>query len=229
MRKMIPVSEPLVGETEISNVLDCMKTGWISSAGRYIEDFESRWAAYCGMDHGVAVSNGTVALEVAIRCLDLEPGDEVILPAFTIVSCAQAVVYAGGVPVLVDSDPRIWTLDVGQIESKITKRTRAIMPVHIYGHPVDMEPVWALARKYDFRIVEDAAEAHGADCHGRKCGGLGDISCFSFYANKIITTGEGGMVLTKSAAWPRRPVRSGISASEAIAASFTRNWGTTTA
>jgi len=202
--KMIPVSEPLVGETEISNVLECLRTGWISSAGRYIEEFESRWAAYCGMSHGVAVSNGTVALEVAVRCLDLEPGDEVILPAFTIISCVQAVIYAGGVPVLVDSDPRTWTMDVGQIESKITKKTRAIMPVHIYGHPVDMEPVWALARKYNLRIVEDAAEAHGAECHGRKCGGLGDISCFSFYANKIITTGEGGMVLTKSEAYAEK-------------------------
>jgi perosamine synthetase len=201
---MIPVSEPLVGETEISNVLECLRTGWISSAGRYIEEFESRWAAYCGMSHGVAVSNGTVALEVAVRCLDLEPGDEVILPAFTIISCVQAVIYAGGVPVLVDSDPRTWTMDVGQIESKITKKTRAIMPVHIYGHPVDMEPVWALARKYNLRIVEDAAEAHGAECHGRKCGGLGDISCFSFYANKIITTGEGGMVLTKSEAYAEK-------------------------
>ena len=204
MPKMIPVSEPLVGETEISNVLECLRTGWISSAGRYIEEFESRWAAYCGMSHGVAVSNGTVALEVAVRCLDLEPGDEVILPAFTIISCVQAVIYAGGVPVLVDSDPRTWTMDVGQIESKITKKTRAIMPVHIYGHPVDMEPVWALARKYNLRIVEDAAEAHGAECHGRKCGGLGDISCFSFYANKIITTGEGGMVLTKSEAYAEK-------------------------
>ncbi len=204
MRRTIPVCEPLVEAAEISNVLECMKTGWISSAGHYLEEFESRWAAYCGMPHGIAVSNGTVALEVAVRCLDLEPGDEVILPAFTIISCAQAIVYGGGIPVLVDSDPRTWTMDVGQIESRVTDRTRAIMPVHIFGHPVNMAPVWELARKHGLRIVEDAAEAHGAECHGRRCGGLGDISCFSFYANKIVTTGEGGMVLTRSEAWAER-------------------------
>jgi perosamine synthetase len=149
------------------------------------------------MPYGVAVSNGTVALEVAIRCLDLQPGDEVIMPTFTIISCAQAVIYCGGLPVLVDADPRTWCMDVAQVEAKITPRTRAIMPVHIYGHPVDMAPLWALAERHGLAVVEDAAEAHGATCYGRRCGGLGELSCFSFYANKIITTGEGGMVLTK--------------------------------
>ena len=202
---MIPVNEPLLGERELEYVTECIKTGWISSAGRFIEGFEEKWAAYCGMKYGIAVSNGTTALQVAVRCLDLKPGDEVIMPTFTIISCALAVVESGGVPVLVDSEPRTWCMDVGQVESKITPRTRAIMPVHIYGHPIDMDPLLALADKYHLAIIEDAAEVHGAEyLSGRngsdqvwkRCGGIGDISTFSFYANKLITTGEGGMVLT---------------------------------
>jgi perosamine synthetase len=196
---MIPVNEPLVGESEIKYVMECLRTGWISSEGRFIHEFEDRWAAYCGMAHGVAVSNGTVALEIAMACLDLQPGDEVILPTFTIISCAQAVTMNGLKPVLVDSDPRTWCMDVNQVEAKITPRTRAIMPVHIYGHPVDMDPLINLAQKYNLVIIEDAAEVHGAEYKGRKCGGLGDLGCFSFYANKIITTGEGGMILTGDA------------------------------
>jgi len=195
---MIPVNEPLLGDKEFQYVGECLKTGWISSAGKFIGEFEKRWAEYCGMKYGVAVSNGTVALEAAVGCLALEPGDEVIMPTFTIISCALAVIYNYGKPVLVDSDPQTWTIDVSQIEAKITPRTRAIMPVHIYGHPCNMEPIQELAGKYDLVVIEDAAEAHGAEYKGRKCGGLGDMSCFSFYANKIITTGEGGMVLTNS-------------------------------
>jgi perosamine synthetase len=149
------------------------------------------------MKHGVAMANGSVALSAAIACLDLELGDEVIMPTFTIISCANAVVENGGVPVLVDADKNTWTMDASQVEEKITPRTRAIMPVHIYGHPVDMDPLWELAKKHDLLIIEDAAEAHGAEYKGKKCGGLGDLSCFSFFANKIITTGEGGMVLTQ--------------------------------
>jgi perosamine synthetase len=202
---MVPVNEPSIGEREIAYVLDCLRTGWISSAGRYIEEFESSWAAYCGRKFGVAVSNGTVALEIAVRCLDLKPGEEVILPSFTIVSCIQAIIYAGGVPVLVDSDPGTWCMDVSLVERKVTPRTRAIMPVHIYGHPVDMDPILSLADRYGLAIIEDAAEAHGAgylsgrekdSSRWRRCGSFGLMSCFSFYANKIITTGEGGMVLT---------------------------------
>ncbi len=193
---MIPVCEPLIGEREIEYVLDCLQSGWISSSGQYLQRFERAWAAYCGMEHGVAVANGSVALSAAIECLDLQPGDEVILPTFTIVSCANAVLENGARPVLVDADPLTWTMDVGQVAEKITPRTRAIMPVHIYGHPVDMEPLWELARRHGLVIIEDAAEAHGAEYRGHKCGSLGDLSCFSFYANKIITTGEGGMVLT---------------------------------
>ncbi len=195
---MIPACEPLVTQREVDLVMDCLRSGWVSSAGRYIEEFEKGWAAYCGMRHGVAVSNGTAALQVAVQLLDLQPGDEVILPAFTIISCAQAITRCGGIPVLVDSDPLTWQMDVRQVEAKITPRTRAIMAVHIYGHPADMDPLIDLAAQHRLTIIEDAAEAHGAEYKGRKCGGLGDISVFSFYANKLITTGEGGMVLTRS-------------------------------
>lgn len=192
----ISVNEPLIGERESEYVMECLRTGWISSEGRFIREFEERWAAYCGMSHGVAVSNGTVALEIAVACLNLQPGDEIILPTFTIISCAQAVTMQGLKPVLVDSDPRTWCMDVSQVEARITPRTKAIMPVHIYGHPVDMDPLLELAHQHNLAVIEDAAEAHGAEYKGRKCGGMGHLNCFSFYANKIVTTGEGGMVLT---------------------------------
>lgn len=193
---MIPVCEPLIREKELKYVNECLKTGWISSSGKFIDEFEKKWADYCGMKYGIAVSNGTAALEVAMGCIDLKPGNEVIMPAFTIISCALAVIYNKGKPIFVDSEPRTFTIDASKIEEKISKKTRAIMPVHIYGHPCDMDPIIKLANKYDLVIIEDAAEAHGAEYKGKKCGGFGDISCFSFYANKIITTGEGGMVLT---------------------------------
>jgi perosamine synthetase len=202
MPDFVPVNEPLLGERETEYVLECLRTGWISSAGRFIERFEEEWAAYCGRRFGVAVSNGTVALEMAVAALDLQPGDEVILPTFTIISCAQAVTRFGGVPVLVDSDPRTWCMDGSQVEARITPRTRAIMPVHIYGHPVEMDPLLALAEQHGLAIIEDAAEAHGAEYlsrgRWRRCGSFGEMSTFSFYANKIITTGEGGMVLADS-------------------------------
>ena len=197
---MIPVNEPRLGSHESEYVMECLQTGWISSEGRFIGAFERAWADYCGMKYGVAVSNGTTALQLAVECLNLQPGDEVILPTFTIISCAQAITYNGGTPVLVDSDPRTWCMDVGQVEAKITSRTRAIMPVHIYGHPVDMQPLQDIARRYNLIIIEDAAEAHGAEYKGARCGSLGDLGCFSFYANKIVTTGEGGMILTNNEA-----------------------------
>lgn len=202
---MIPVSEPVLGEKELEYVSECVRTGWVSSSGRFIGEFEERWAAYCGRRYGVAVSNGTAALQVAVRSLGLAPGDEIIIPSFTIVSCALAVLASGCVPVLVDSDPGTWCMDVSRIEERITPRTRAIMPVHIYGHPVDMDPVLSLAERHGLAVIEDAAEAHGSqylsgrDGPGpswRRCGGFGVVSCFSFYANKLVTTGEGGMVLT---------------------------------
>ncbi len=206
---MIAVNEPRIGERELEYVSECVRTGWISSAGRFINEFEERWANYCGRRYGIAVSNGTVALQAALACLGLKPGDEVIMPTFTIISCALAVIYNGGVPVLVDCDPRTWCMDVGQIEEKITGKTRAIMPVHIYGHPVDMDPILDLAAKHNLAIIEDAAEVHGAEylsgrdtarAGWRRCGSFGDLSCFSFHANKLITTGEGGMILTDDAA-----------------------------
>jgi perosamine synthetase len=202
---VIPVNEPVLGDHEREYVSECVRTGWISSAGRFIDEFEQQWAAYCGRQYGVAVSNGTTALQLAVACLNLKPGDEVIVPTFTIISCATAVVYNGGVPVLVDSDPGTWCMDVDEIARKITSRTRAIMPVHIYGHPVDMDAVVRLAETHGLSIVEDAAEVHGAEYLAgrdgdqpawRRCGSFGAVSCFSFYANKLITTGEGGMLLT---------------------------------
>lgn len=197
---MIPVNEPLLAGRESDYVTDCIRSGWISSAGRYIDRFETEWAVYCGRKHGVAVSNGTTALELAVSALDLPHGAEVILPSFTIVSTLEAVLRNGLTPVLVDCDPRTYCMDVADVERKIGNRTAAVMPVHIYGHPVNMEALLGLAGRHGLKIVEDAAEAHGAECQvgatWRRCGSFGDVSAFSFYANKNITTGEGGMVLT---------------------------------
>lgn len=202
---MISVNEPRLGQRESQYVMDCMRAGWISSAGPYVEQFESHWAAYCGRRYGISVSSGTAALQAAVASLQLHPGDEVIMPTFTIISCALAVIYNCATPVLVDCDPRTWCMDAGQIRERITDKTRAIMPVHIYGHPVDMDPILSLAERYDLAVIEDAAEAHGARCligrntghpEWRLCGSFGTLSCFSFYANKLITTGEGGMILT---------------------------------
>ena len=193
---MIPVCEPSLTDRERELLLECFDQGWVSSHGPYVDRFEEAWAAYCGMAYGVAVSSGTAGLDIAAALLDLHPGDEVIMPAFTIISCAQPIVGRGGVPVLVDLDPVFWQMQVDQIRASITPKTRAIMVVHLYGHPADMDPVSQLAREYELLVIEDAAEAHGAQYKGRLCGGLGDISVFSFYANKLITTGEGGMLLT---------------------------------
>jgi len=210
---VIPVNEPFLGRQESEYLLECLRTGWISSAGRFIDEFEQKWSAYCGRKYGIAVSNGTAALQIAMECLDFEAGDEVIVPTFTIISCALAVINRGCVPVLVDSDPQTWCMDVGQIEQKVTSRTRAIMPVHIYGHPVDMDPLLCTAKKHGLAVIEDAAEVHGAEYLSgrntsnpvwRKCGSFGSLSCFSFYANKLITTGEGGMVVTDDEALAER-------------------------
>lgn len=195
---MIYVNEPVIGEAEKKYVLDCLNKGWVSSAGSYVLEFENKWSSYCGMKHGIAVSNGTAALELAIRALDIKPGSEVILPSFTIISCIQAIVYSGLKPILVDCDADTWCMSISEIEKKITPKTKAIMPVHMYGHPVDMDPLIKLSKKYDLLIIEDSAEAHGCEYKGQKCGSFGDISTFSFFANKIITTGEGGMILTNN-------------------------------
>lgn len=206
---MIPVNEPVFGQREAEYTAECIRTGWVSSAGRFIEEFEQRWAAYCGMQYGVAVNNGTSALEVAVETLGLKPGDEVVIPSFTIISCALAVVRNGGVPVLADCDPRTFGLDAAHLESRITPRTRAVMPVHLYGHPVDMDPVLEIAKRRGLAVIEDAAEVHGAEYltgrnggspQWRRCGSFGGVSTFSFYANKLVTTGEGGMALTNDPA-----------------------------
>jgi len=196
---MIPVNEPMVGDKELRYVEDCLKTGWISSAGGYIERFEKEWATYCGRRYGISVCNGTVALELAVSALNIPPGREVILPSFTIISCLEAILRNNLHPVLVDCDPNTYCMDVSDVRRKITENAAAIMPVHIYGHPVNMSEIIHIAREYNLRIIEDAAEAHGAECLvdgvWRRCGSFGDVSCFSFYANKNITTGEGGIVL----------------------------------
>ena len=192
----IPVAEPALTDRELELVSECVRTGWISSGGKYHDEFEARWAAYCGRKYGVAMSSGTAALEAAMQALGLGPGDEVVMPTFTIISCASAVAAVGARPVLVDADPETWTMSPELVAGKMSPATRAIMPVHIYGHPVDMDPVLAIAKHHGLFVIEDAAEAHGAEYKSRRCGSFGELSCFSFYANKIVTTGEGGMVVT---------------------------------
>jgi len=201
---MIPVSEPIFISDEKKYLAKCIDTGWISSEGPFVKEFEEKFAAFIGKKYGVAVSSGTAALEVAVGAMGLKKGDEVIMPTFTIISCPLAVISYGAIPVFVDSEPETWNMDVKKIEEKITKRTKAIMVVHIYGHPCDMEPILKLAQKYNLKIIEDAAEAEGAEYKNKKCGSFGDISCFSFYANKVITTGEGGMVLTNNEKYSER-------------------------
>lgn len=193
---MIPVNEPLFCGNEKKYLNQCIDQGWISSEGSFVRKFEEDFSSYLGLRYGVAVSSGTAALEVAVAATGLGEGDEVILPTFTIISCAIAIIRLGAKPVLVDSEPETWNMDTGQIESRITDRTKAIMAVHIYGHPVDMDPVMGLSRKYQLKVIEDAAEVHGAEYKGQKAGSIGDVACFSFYANKIVTSGEGGMVVT---------------------------------
>ncbi|KIC94686.1 aminotransferase DegT [Flavihumibacter solisilvae] len=198
MFDMIPVNEPLLNGNEKKYLNECIDTGWISSEGPFIKAFEEKMAARVGRKYGIAVSNGSVALDAAILALGIGKGDEVIMPAFTIISCAAAIVRAGAVPVLVDSDPEDWNMDVTQIEAKITPNTKAIMVVHIYGLPVNMKAVMEIADKHGLRVIEDAAEQHGQTYNGKPIGSFGDISTFSFYPNKHITTGEGGMIVTDS-------------------------------
>jgi len=193
---MIPVNEPYIGEKELEYVSEAVKSGWISSEGRFIGAFEDKFASYIPRKHGVAVTNGTSALILALRTLDLPEGSEVIIPSFTIISCALACIYNGLVPVFVDSEEDTKNMDAGQIEAKISAKTKAIMIVHIYGHPVDADKITEIAKKHDLTVIEDFAEAIGSEYKGRRCGGFGKISCVSFYANKTITTGEGGMCLT---------------------------------
>ncbi len=204
---MIPVNAPLLGARERELVLECLETSWISGRGPYVARFEEMFADYCGARYGVSTPTGTTALHLALAVLGIGPGDEVIMPALTIASCAFAIAYTGARPVLVDSEPATGNLDPAQVEAKITPRTRAIMPVHLYGHPVDMDPVLEIAQRHGLYVVEDAAEAHGALYQGRVAGGMGTIGCFSFYANKLVTTGEGGMMITSDETLARRADR----------------------
>lgn len=194
----VAIAAPCLDNKELEYISDCIKSGWISSKGKYVTTFEQKFAEFLGVKHGIAVSNGTVALHLALATLGVGTGDEVILPTLTMISCVNAISYTGAKPVLVDSDPRTLNIDSTKVARKITKKTKAIMPVHLYGHPVDMDPILEVARANNLYVVEDAAEAHGAEYKGKKVGAIGDIGCFSFYANKIITTGEGGMITTNN-------------------------------
>jgi len=196
MNDFIPVNEPLLNGNEKKYLEECIDTGWISSEGPFVKKFENDFAKRVKRKFGISVCNGTVALDVAVQALEIGPGDEVIMPTFTIISCASAIVRAGAKPVLVDSDLKTWDMQVEQIENKISPRTKAIMIVHIYGLPVDIQPIKDLAEKHNLLVIEDAAEVIGQTYDDKPCGSFGDISTFSFYPNKHITTGEGGMVLT---------------------------------
>lgn len=192
----VPVNAPLISAEAKRNVAEAMDTGWISSAGKFVEEFEQGFANYLGMKHGIAVSNGTAALHVALLAVDIGSDDEVIVPAFTMMSTILAVLYTGAKPVFVDCELDTYNIDVTKIEEKITQKTKAILPVHIYGHACEMDDILILAKKHHLHVVEDAAEAHGGEYKGKKCGTMSELACFSFYGNKIVTCGEGGMVVT---------------------------------
>ena len=182
---------------ELKYLKEAVESSWISSVGPLVTRFERDFSRFCGSRYGVSTNSGTTALHLALAALRIGPGDEVILPTFTMIACANAISYVGAKPVLVDSDVDTWTMDPSKLRRRVTSRTKAIMAVHTYGHPVDMDPILELAEKHDLRVVEDAAEAHGAKYKGKMAGSIGDVGCFSFYSNKIITTGEGGMNVTR--------------------------------
>jgi len=196
LRNRIPVCAPKIGEQDVKRVAECVRSTWVSGISEYVVEFEEKFSRYCGCRYGVATNSGTTALHLALATLDIKKGDEVIIPTFTMIATANAVTYTGAKPVLIDSELHTWNIDVSRIEEKITKRTKAIMPIHTYGHPADMDPIVEISEKYGLYVVEDAAEAHGAEYKDNKIGSIGHLGCFSFYANKIITTGEGGMIVT---------------------------------
>jgi perosamine synthetase len=199
VESFIHVNAPLLDGNEKKYLTECIDTGWVSSEGPFVKQFEEQLAECVGRRYGIAVCNGTAALDAAIDALGIGPGDEIILPTFTIISCVGQIVRIGAVPVLVESNPVTWNMDVDRIESRITNRTKAIMVVHIYGLPVDMDPVIDIARRHGIKVIEDAAEMLGQTYKGRPCGSFGDVSNFSFYSNKHVTTGEGGMIVTDDA------------------------------
>ena len=194
--RFIPVSAPTLAGNEKRYVMDCIESNWISARGKYVDRFEEAFARFCGVKHGISCTNGTVALHLALLALGIGPGDEVIVPTLTFVATANAVRYCGATPVFVDCESETWNMDLSLIESRITSRTKAIIVVHLYGHPVDMDAVMSLADRHRLFVVEDAAEAHGAMYRGRMVGSIGHIATFSFFGNKVISTGEGGMVTT---------------------------------
>ena len=194
--RFIPVSAPTLVGNEKRYVMDCLDTNWISARGQYVDRFEQEFAKFCGAKHGIACTNGTVALHLALLALGVGPGDEVIVPTLTFVATANAVRYCGATPVLVDCEAETWNIDPGLIESRITPRTKGIIVVHLYGHPVEMDAVMSIAQRHKLFVMEDAAEAHGALYRGRMAGAIGDIGTFSFFGNKVISTGEGGMITT---------------------------------
>ncbi len=190
------MSEPYLGNEELDNVSEAVKTGWISSNGHFIKEFESAFSGYIGSKHGVSVCNGTAAIHLALAALGVKKGDNVVLPSLTSIACANSVAYTGAKPVFADSDKDYWCISPDSIRKKIDNKTKAIMIVHIYGHACDMDPIMEIAEEKGIPVIEDCAEAHGAEYNGRRVGTFGRINCFSFYGNKIITTGEGGMCLT---------------------------------
>ena len=194
-----PVAEPEIGEEELRNVVEAVRSGWISSKGGFIEEFEKSFAKYIGVKYGVATSNGTTALHLALVALGIGPGDEVIVPDLTFAATINVVIYTGAKPVIVDINPEYWGIDPEKLKKAITPRTKAVIPVHLYGHPCDMDAIMEIALEHNLYVIEDAAEAHGAEYKGRKVGSFGHVSCFSFYGNKIIITEEGGMCLTSDA------------------------------
>ncbi|MEM7348203.1 MAG: DegT/DnrJ/EryC1/StrS family aminotransferase [Chloroflexota bacterium] len=200
----IPVAEPSLGDQELAYVVDCVKSGWVSSLGEYVRRFESGFAQYCGVDYGIATCNGTVALHLLAATLKLGPGDEVIMPTLTFVATANAIAYTGATPVFVDSESDTWNIDPEKVSAAITPNTKAILAVHLYGHPANMAPLRKIADEHGLLLLEDAAEAHGACYQGQRTGSLADAAIFSFYGNKIITTGEGGIIVTNNKAWADR-------------------------
>lgn len=192
----IPVYKPLIGEKEKQYVNDCLDSTWISSKGAYIQKFETKFADYLNCKYATSVTNGTVALHLAMLALGIGMNDEVIVPTFTYIASVNSIHYVGAKPVFVDSLKDTWQMDPKDVEKKITDKTRAIMAVHLYGHPCDMDELTKIANKYKLFLIEDCAEAVGSEYKSKKCGTFGDISCFSFFGNKTITTGEGGMLVT---------------------------------
>lgn len=195
-RALVPIAKPLFAGNESKYVNECLATNWVSSKGKFVSEFEKKFAAFCGVKYGVSTCNGTAALHLALTAYGIKEGDEVIVPSLTFIATANAVTFTGAKPVFVDSSLDTWGMDSEEVRKVINSRTKAIIPVHLYGIPVDMEPIMELADKNDIFVLEDAAEAHGARYKGAMVGGLGHAACFSFYGNKIITTGEGGMVVT---------------------------------